>query len=603
MEQRKEVIFSDLGNLCQPRENISALRTRDAWNTISYETPDIRGTLLAAQERACPADVYLAPKLTGWYRIFVAMPCVHSSGNRSRLDLLLSGEKIVSHFSHQGHPSLLRQQIQEVFWKCADMTGQDVIIRKNADSVVADALLAWLRFVPMDEAEVSAFQLDQLRTDTKRLYVTNDMHAMICAYSFKTREQWRSIIDDYDQSDAEWFSFENMWIYDGEASTENLEQSAFARPVDRRFQELHRDSYTKPMLKDVIDYGHSRGLKICSSLRMGGWGMGFPYDHCYFDNKFYLSHQHLRCMDRDGDPISALSYLYPEVQDYIIGHLLEMAKLGVDAVELMSTRGIPYLLFEQPFVDAYREEFGEDPRFLPLDDPQLMAFRCQLMMKFFRRVRKALDEACGKGKVRIHLRSLFSLYDSRYIGIDLEQLAKEKLIDTIICFPQQVRELLQGDVWQADGKHIDLEKYHTYMTTGPEPQVSRKANVPFLPPLPDSRGVLQGPATQQERVQEVMALEQKYGVTVYFDLMPRITTPQEVLELAKEMYRCGAERFSMWDTYNRVPSRLYWSVARHLGHKEELDAWDCEDGTRYRLHRVLKYGDMDFSRYMPTWGG
>ena len=85
--------------------------------------------------------------------------------------------------------------------------------------------------------------------------------------------------------------------------------------------------------------------------------------------------------------------------------------------------------------------------------------------------------------------------------------------------------------------------------------------------------------------------------------MPRITTPEEVLELAKEMYHCGAERFSMWDTYNRVPSRLYWSVARHLGHKEELDTWDCEDGTRYRLHRVLKYGDMDYSRYMPTWGG
>ena len=463
--------------------------------------------------------------------------------------------------------------------------------------------MAWVRFVPMDEAEVEAFQRDQARTDTKRIYATNDMHGMLCAYGLQAPEQWRSVIDDFDQSDAEWFSFENIRIFDGEPSTGSWESFAFPREVDRRVQRLLKDCYTLPMLKEVVDYGHSKGLKICSSLRMGAWGMEFPFDQCYFDHQFFLNHQHLRCIDRDGDPISALSYLYPEVQDYIIGHLLDTARLGVDAVELIATRGIPYSLFEQPFIDAFLERYAEDPRYLPLDEARVMALRCELMAGFFRRVRNALDETCGKDKVRLHLRCLFSLYDNRYIGIDVEQLARQGLIQGIISFPIRLRELLDGDIWQADGKHIDLAKYHSYVINSDAPQVVRNADFRFLPPAPDTRGVLQGPETQEQRVQEFMALERQYGVTVYFDIMPRVMMPDELRERALELYRCGAERLSFWDTYSRAPARLCWSMLRRLGHKEELEIWDSGEGQWYRMHRVLKYAHMDVSRYMPAWGG
>ena len=603
MDHRKEVLFSDLGNQCLPKENIASTHKVGKWAAVSYETADVKGTLLAALSSSFPQDVRLVPGLTGWYKIFVGIPACWSSGTRSLLNLGLSGEKICTQFSHQAQPYFARQQIQEAFWRCADMTGQDVIIHKYATGKELDALLAWVRFVPMDENEVEAFQKDQARTDTKRIYATNDMHGMLCAYGLREPEQWHCVIDEYDQSDAEWFAFENVRIFDGDITTDSCETFAFAREVDKRVQQLFRDYYTLPMLQEVVNYGHSKGLKICSSLRMGAWGMEFPFDQCYFDNKFFLSHQHLRCIDRDGDPISAMSYMYPEVQDYIIGHLLDMAKLGVDAVELIATRGIPYLLFEEPFVAAFMEKYGEDPRPLPLDEERVMDLRCDLLTGFFRRVRQALDETCGKDKVRLHLRCLFSLYDNRYIGIDVERLVREGIIQGIISYPQRLRENLPETVWQPDGKHIDIEKYHHAVIHSTVPLIQRSSDFDFLPPTPDTRGILQGPESQTQRIKEFMDLERQYGVTVFFDMLPRIMMPDEVQRRVLDLYHCGAERFSFWDTYSRAPARLCWSMMRRVGHKEELETWDDGEGQWYKIHRVLRYGHMDVTRYMPAWGG
>ena len=603
MDNRKEVIFSDLGGLCQPQANISPVHARGKWNAVSYETAEIKGTLLAALSNSFPEDVRLSPQLTGWYRVYVGIPACWSSGNRSVLNLKMTKDQISTQFSHQAQPYFARQQVQEAFWRCADMTGQDIVIHKYPEGKALDAVVAWLRFVPMDEAEVAAFQKDQARTDTKRIYATNDMHGMICAHGFRDKEEWHSVIDDYDQSDAEWFSFENVRIFDGDVPTESWEDFAFAREVDQRVQRLFNESYTLPMLKEVVDYGHSKGLKICSSLRMGAWGMEFPFDQCYFDNQFFLSHQHLRCIDRDGDPISAMSYLYPEVQDYIIGHLLDMAKLGVDAVELIATRGIPYLLFEKPFTDAFTEKYGEDPRTLPLDEPRVMELRCELLTGFFRKVRKALDDTCGKDKVRLHLRCLFSLYDNRYIGLDVERLVREGIIQGIISYPQRLRELIAEDMWQADGKHIDLNKYHQAVINGNEPLIRRETDFDFLPPTLDTRGVPQGPESQTQRIKEFMDLEREYGVTVFFDLLPRIMMPEELKRRVLDLYHCGAERLSFWDTYSRAPARLCWSMLRRIGHKEELENWDSGEGQWYKIYRILRYDHMDVTRYMPAWGG
>ena len=103
--------------------------------------------------------------------------------------------------------------------------------------------------------------------------------------------------------------------------------------------------------------------------------------------------------------------------------------------------------------------------------------------------------------------------------------------------------------------------------------------------------------------ENIKLLEREYGVTVFFDLLPRIMMPEELKRRVLDLYHCGAERLSFWDTYSRAPARLCWSMLRRVGHKEELENWDSGEGQWYKIYRILRYDHMDVTRYMPAWGG
>ena len=70
-----------------------------------------------------------------------------------------------------------------------------------------------------------------------------------------------------------------------------------------------------------------------------------------------------------------------------------------------------------------------------------------------------------------------------------------------------------------------------------------------------------------------------------------------------ELYELGAEHLSFWDTYNRVPNRVQWSMISRLGHKEELKDFTDGNGELYSYRRIMKIGGKDVSRYLPAWGG
>ena len=605
MEKRKENIFSDLGALCTPAANISSTRERFKWNAVPYETKDVTGSMLVSMFDGRPETVTLPLQLSGWYRIYVAL------GTYSRwmdqpnyVGLKLTSDEAVMHLSLSPSQTPKFHSMEESFWRCADLTGQSIEISKHHGGNPAAAMLGWIRVVPMSDEEVAAHLADRARTDTKRLYATNDMHGMFCMYGLEDKEQWRTVVQEYVDSDVEWFSMENITFFDGEVSTGNVDNFAFYSHSDRTVQTKLKPYFTMEMLSHVADYGHRLGLKICESIRMGAWGLEFPDDQMYFANVFAVEHPELRCIDRDGLPIDALSYIYPEVQDYMLDQFTNMARTGCDAVEMICNRGVPYVLFEPPFVALFQARYGEDPRYLPLDDERITALRCEVMTGFVRRLCARLDEVCPDRKIGLHARVLFSLWDCRHIGIDPETWAREGLITAVISYPQRIREVLDGNVWQdGDPSRIDLEKYTRYAREREDNLIYRMQDVNFLPPMADSRGVPRGPATQQERVDEFMRLEKEYGVTVYLEIMPRHMTTEEYRSRALELYNCGCGHISLWDTYSRVRGRAEWSMMRRLGHREELPDFDSGEGTLYRQVRLLRIGGKDVGRYKPAWGG
>ena len=538
MDTREEALFSDLGAICTPRAHLSDTRELYKWNTVPYTTSGVTGTLLNSMQDGRPESVTLEPKLTGWHRIFVGQGSDSQSCN-----LKLTKDSAYTNFCAGNSALYARHSVEEVYWKAADMTGQTVSIAKYKGGHPVNATLAWLRFVPMDEQEVKTFLEDMARMDTKRIYTTHDMHGMLGIAEPADLLDWRSIVQCYEQSDSEWFSVENIMIFDGDTSTGNYDNFAYPRLGDKLVQHGLKKKFTWEMLSDLCSYGHEIGLKMCISIRMGAWGIEYPYDQMYFTNTFFEENKHLRCHDRDGTPIDALSYAYEEVQEYMLDQFEKMAAQGCDAVEMIFSRGVPYTLFEPPFIERFKAAYGgEDPRYLANDDERVTALRCEMMLEFVRKLRVRLDK-----KVGIHARALISLYDTRHVGVDVEQMAKEGLITAIISYPQVFREILKGDIWQkgAEGKLLDLDKYYKYVCESPESILYRRNDINDIVPMEDSRGVLQGPSSQQERIAEFMAIEKKYGVTVYIEIMPRFMPPLEYKRMALEIYNAGCEHISL----------------------------------------------------------
>ena len=593
---KHEILFSNLGECFSPAENISEHGDKDVWRVIPYRTGDIRGTLLSSLREGTPRDVVFNPHLTGWYRIYVCLPAF--SGQV--LKLKLSGDEGFFRLSplRQGRA----MAFEESFWRFAKMDGQSVVLSKsNQSGKPSAALLAWLRFVEMTDAEVAELSAERARRDTRRLYVTDDIHNHLCEGDPSVPGFWDTVLLPYEDSDAEWLSLEQVDLFtSGHVPGGDLAAHAFERSCDRCLQTHRRLFDSSAVLTDLVRRGHARGLKMSLSLRMGAWGIGFPYDQCYFDYDFFTAHPEWRCVMRDGVPAPAFSYAFPEVQDLIVGKLRDMALSGCDAVTLIAHRGVPYVLFEEPVRARFRALYGEDPVDLPLDDPRLNALHCDIMAEFFRKARKAIDEAVPDRRVQIHLRTLYSVYDTKYVGLDARSLAAEGLIDAIICYPRRYRELLGPGCLRPDGR-IDMDGYRKFVYA---PDTSTfmlyDGGGKEFDPFPDSRGVPQGPTSLAERIGEWMAIERDTGAKVYIDIMPRIVPPDELRAQALAHYDAGATRLALWDCCIRVNVAGMWSVGRRLGHEE----WLRRDGkAEWRVFRVHELAGRDISRYDPFWGG
>ena len=93
----KEIVFSDLGNLCENFNDISDKRILNKWTKYPYETDKFSGTMLLAPANSKPKDVVLSPNLSGWYKIFVGI--YGGYFRRTTVDLKLSGDGAFMHLS------------------------------------------------------------------------------------------------------------------------------------------------------------------------------------------------------------------------------------------------------------------------------------------------------------------------------------------------------------------------------------------------------------------------------------------------------------------------------------------------------------------------
>ncbi len=600
-----EILYTNLDEVFGEADDFTTKQLKKKWRVLEIGTSEFNGKMLMANIGASPSDISFNPKLTGWYKIYLAIPFMFPN-NCPEVTLKLSSDDTYSTVAPTpfGLSPVRWMTMHECLWKCADLSGESITLSRKNGSIDCIFALSAIRFVKMSEEEIARYKAEQDRTKTKNCYATDDMHNILFLRDeLKKVDDFRTLVSAYKGSDVEWLSVEDIRYLGDNIPIEEIDDYTFYRAGDKRVHERLAQFDWNEVYKKVVEWGHADSLKVSVSLRMGAWGYLAPLDDYYFENDFIKSNPDLRCQDRNGDYINAMSYAYPAVQDHIIDMLVRSASSGCDAVTLISIRGIPYLLFEKPVAERFYKKHGFYPYDLPLDEPRLNEIHTQIMSEFFQKLRNALDEKFGQNKVEIHLRSPFSLYDSKILGFDCSALAKKGLVNRFISYPLRCYETFNGDVWKDEKNHlIDLDKYTKHVRTQIR-SVMRIMDFDFIPPYEHYSGEKRGPISQAERVAEWRNLEKEYGVKVYYEIMPRHMTDEELKRRVIEYYELGADNFALWDSFHRAIYKGMWHLMRRIGDKQNIKDMEVGEGEYYRNYVIYSIGGKDFSRYDPVWGG
>ena len=573
--ERQEIFVTDLYEAFEPKEIITRDGTRSTWSYVPYKTADFDGVMLVTPNCNQPSDISYDPKLNGWYKI-----CVSLAGNPfSVLHIKLSSERCFCYItSHH----VDNYGMEQLLWKCADLTNEKIHITTNNTSQ-SHACISALRFIPMTDDEVAAYKADQTRTDTKRMYVTEDMGNCYWNHAQMSPDDWRSVVACYAGSDVEWFSSEF-----GIPLEDDLEPTGWF-PLDR--------------FSAVADEAHKQGFKFAVANRMGHWGCGYPYSLKGSGHKFVDEHPEYHCVDRDGTITAALSYAFPEIRKYKIDAFITAAKCGADAVGLFAHRGYPYVLFEKPVADAFYEKYGEYPYEYTFDDPKLRDIHCGIMTQYVRELREALDKEFGKNKIQIQLRGFNSIEDCKNIGFDVYKLAEEGLIDAIATHTRRYIEDIPPHIMREDDPtKIDIEKFRDYAIHGEYETSTLYWDNNCYAPFRNSRGIIPGPTSFEENVKQWKEFSDKFGIRVYHEMCNMCRTAEAAKQNIDRLYKAGGEAITLFNTCMLSHETVLWNYLGKAGHKDEFCEFElCYK--EYKKTKILEFDGVNMNRFKPLWGG
>ncbi len=588
---RNEVIISDLAGAVREKDRLADFSTADRWEVVSYETAAVTGNLLIASEETMPEPVTIVPELTGWYRIYVCMADTGGGFPSGHVHLKLTDDPFSRCVGagNMGPYCIWHQMevVEEAFWKCADMTGQSITIEKIDDNWPHTANVLWFRFVPMEEAEVQA-HLAVKHHRTMLAHWDGDFHRCDAARSPQDYCKGIYAVQDSD-----------IGILCQEVMNDQIDYSR-QNPAYRyrKGWSQHRENYFRALSEnretvyaEQIAYAHRHDMQMFAAHRMQLSNFSFPMAQPIFEIPFVREHPELRCQARDGRYCGFLSYGYREVQDFVIGMMLESAAQGFDGVEHIWIRG-QHLLFEEPVLERFREKFPDAPdcRRLPAEDPRLMEVRSDIMTDFYRRLRKALQTYAaehGTKPLKVYTTAYFEPETSKKDSLDVERWAAEGLIDGIVQCKAAVWEETD-DVLAEDGM-IDLAGYE------------EKANTRFLYKRHFGNDI----ARIAAGVPAYRAIADRYGIDFHSEIQWESSVPaEEFVKAAKQIYSAGGKGIALWDTYPSRPVHLAeWAASCRLGEAEAVLAMPDNTGAYHTIHKVLSFGGQDMRYVHPCWRG
>ncbi len=188
-------------------------------------------------------------------------------------------------------------------------------------------------------------------------------------------------------------------------------------------------------LQVVAGACHEAGIGCYASLRMNGdypvtmWGGSFPR---YANSTFWWNHPEFRLRDAKGVTQTKFSFAFPEVREFKLSILREVAREDIDGINLDFQRHPDFFGFEEPMAKAFKSRYGIEASTVSATDPRWAPLRAEPMTAFVRAVRGILDEA-GRHRGR-HLGLSVRIDWKKYAnwGCDIETWLKEGLLDYLV---------------------------------------------------------------------------------------------------------------------------------------------------------------------------
>jgi len=432
MPTKNQIWLTDMRN-CLPKENLSEMRRKGAWKYVSYElTNNRKGYLIYAVYQNNARPVQLPLKQKGEYDIYVGL--WNSWGGGSTIKLKLSGDPCYRTVSTNGDS----HRLTDYFLKRAQLDNQDLYIAKLNNGEPGMAALAYVRLEP-----VSAQKKKKEPAVKYPLIGTNDGFSTI-AWGLRSKEELWEDIEPYRDTD-----FKKLFYCIGGTDltsypTKNCtvicsKTDDFAFQHEYNFKESVREFKRQKLnpLKCRSDYARKIGLDFHLYIRPQAWALDPPSEESFRSDFFYDNPQ-WRCIAQDGRKTPQMSYAFPEVRKHVLDVLDEsFAISGANGVDLTFMRGSPCVLYEAPVLEAFKKKTGLDARKLAIDDERFLKFKAEYITGFIRETRTLLDKISGRGKRKEISVSVYGDRRSNLMnGYDVETWADQKLVDSIIVWPQ-----------------------------------------------------------------------------------------------------------------------------------------------------------------------
>lgn len=546
------VVLTDMSH-CQPSTALSPVAKLRRWKVIEYEAGAYRGKMIWASEETGAPSVTLHLGVKGWHAVYLGLA-----------DPGWLGCKVLARLT--GDPAFVPRsrtsgQIEEGFFKVADLTGQNLHIAQQVSGTSSPCGLAYVKLVPLTQEEVAAVQADRKEAAHRKLATTIDGFSFIYERRPTTAEALLEEVEVYRNTDFDTLILQmggaDMVNYPskiGEMRGQNLED--FGRKGDRYYTEAIRELARKRInpTKVLIKGAHNIGMKVHVAVRPAAWVCTEPLSE-FFNSRFYQEHPEWRCVDRNGTIVARMSFAVPQVRAHLVEVLREAVGFGADGANILFVRGVPLVLFEKPFNDLFRQRFGVEATSIEPNDERLLQLRSEVLTTFMREVRSMLDgETTRRGdRRRLELSALVlaNEADNRKYGIDVRRWVAEGLLDEV--FPYR----------------------------GAGGGTAREYNTKFFQEVCGAKKV---------RVRPTF---------VGWDL----PSMKSLMQQAVDLYDAGADGITFWDGNAGADRTDRWSVLSHLGHLDELRERVQEGPPPPVTLRFHKLGDMIVDgEYGQDWG-